>query len=201
MAESKAGPPRRPPGRPQGRPLRQATIEKAALHHLERFASSVEGLRQVLLRRVEKAARDGRCDRAEAAGWVEAVVARFAAAGLVDDRVFAEARAASLRRRGDSARRIALVLRQKGVDTDLAAAALAVEDGEDRGDAEFRAACRLARRRRLGPMRPAADREARRDRDLASLARAGFALGVARRVLDLGDPEALEAAIAGDEAD
>ena len=74
--------------RPQG-PLKKASLERAALHYLERHASSVEGLRRLLARRVERAAREERCDRDEATAWVEAIVTRFAGAGLVDDRVFA----------------------------------------------------------------------------------------------------------------
>lgn len=176
-------------------PLTKTYLERAALHYLERYASSVEGLRRVLMRRVDKAAREDRGDPAEASSWVEEILARFAAAGLVDDRSFAEGRAASLRRRGESARRIALKLREKGIDGDLIETVLEEEDGPDGDAAEFAAACRFARRRRLGPLRDPLERPDRRDRDMAALARAGFSLDVARRVLDLDDGDALEAAM------
>jgi regulatory protein len=189
----------RPSRGKQRGPLTKAYLERAALHYLERYASSVEGLRRVLLRRVDKAAREDRGDPAEAAPWVEEIVARFAASGLVDDRSFAEGRAASLRRRGESARRIALKLREKGVDGELIGAVLEEEDGPDREAAEFAAACRFARRRRLGPLRDPAERADRRDRDMAALARAGFSLDVARRVLDLEDGDALDGAMRGAE--
>lgn len=189
----------RPSRGKQRGPLTKAYLERAALHYLERYASSLEGLRRVLMRRVDKAAREERGDPAEAAPWVEEIVARFAASGLVDDRSFAEGRAASLRRRGESARRIALKLREKGVDGDLIGAVLEEEDGPDREAAEFAAACRFARRRRLGPLRDPAERADRRDRDMAALARAGFSLDVARRVLDLEDGDALDGAMRGAE--
>lgn len=189
----------RPSRGKQRGPLTKAYLERAALHYLERYASSVEGLRRVLLRRVDKAAREDRGDPAEAAPWVEEIVARFAASGLVDDRSFAEGRAASLRRRGESARRIALKLREKGVDGELIGAVLEEEDGPDREAAEFAAACRFARRRRLGPLRDPAERADRRDRDMAALARAGFSLDVARRVLDLEDGDALDGGMRGAE--
>ena len=121
--------------RPQG-PLKKASLERTALHYLERHASPVEGLRRLLARRVERAAREERCDRDEATAWVEAIVTRFAGAGLVDDRVFAEGKVASLRRRGGSARRIGLALREKGVDGETVTEALQAEDGEDRAAAE-----------------------------------------------------------------
>ena len=177
-----------PRGRAPRGPLKKRSLENAALHYLERHASSVAGLRRVLDRRVERAAREERCDRDEAAAWVEDIVARFARSGLVDDRLFAEGKIASRRRRGDSARRIRMTLREKGVDPDLIDQALSEEDGDDSRAAELAAAWRLARRRRLGPYRPGADREASRNRDLAALARAGFDLGTARTVIDAETP-------------
>ena len=179
-------------------PLTKAYLERAALHYLERYASSVEGLRRVLMRRVDKAAREDRCDPHEAAPWVEEVVARFASSGIVDDRSFAEGKAASLRRRGESARRIVMKLREKGVDGDLIDTVLEEQDGEDRRSADLAAACRFARRRRLGPLREPAEREERRDRDMAALARAGFSLDIARQVLDLEDADALETVMRGE---
>lgn len=173
--------------RPRG-PLKKSSLENAALHYLERHASSVEGLRRVLARRIERAAREERCDREEAAAWVADIVARFARSGLVDDRLFAEGKVASRRRRGDSARRIQMALREKGVDPELIDAALAGQDGDDRRVAELEAAWRLARRRRLGPYRAAEQRPELRHRDLAAMARAGFDLDTARAVVDAEAP-------------
>ena len=55
---------------------------------------------------------------------------------------------------------------------------------------ELKAAAAFARRRRLGPYRTK-DREPNRLRDLAALARAGFAYDLARKVIDAADPDAL----------
>lgn len=181
MSETRTAPSR---ARPVRGPLKKSSLENAALYYLERHASSVEGLRRVLARRVERAAREQLCDREQAAAWVEDIVARFAGSGLVDDRVFAEGKVASRRRRGESAIRIRLALRQKGVDAEVIDGALAGQDGDDRAGAELEAAWRLARRRRLGPYRAAADREPARARDLAALARAGFDFATARAVVD-----------------
>ena len=170
----------------------QKHLENAALHYLERFASSAAHLRRVLMRRVERSARVHGTDRAEGAALVEALVARFERAGLVDDRVYAEGRAAALFRRGTAPRAIRAALRAKGVAGETIEAALGtLEAGPD---AELAAATALARRRRLGPYRPAQARAARRDKDLAALARAGFGYDVARRVVDAGDPAELGAA-------
>ncbi len=60
-------------------------------------------------------------------------------------------------------------------------------------DAELSAALTLARRRRLGPWRPAETRDAMRAKDLGALARAGFSRAVAVEVVDAASIEALEA--------
>ena len=76
-------------------------------------------------------------------------------------------------------------LRQKGIAAPDIAAALAEHEAEvENEDLEFIAACRLAQRRRFGPFRPPDKVGDFRQRDLAALARAGFAYDIARRVID-----------------
>ncbi len=58
------------------------------------------------------------------------------------------------------------------------------------------AALAHARRRRLGPCRPPAARKSMREKDLASLARAGFAYDVARRVVEAETAVVLERELA-----
>jgi regulatory protein len=167
------------------------SLENAALYYLERFASSAENLRRVLLRRVERSARAHATDREEGAAAVDDIVRRFVASGILDDRAYSAARAGTLHRRGASARKIRATLMQKGVASDDIEAALAtLRDEAD--DPELAAAVTLARRRRLGPYRPEGDREARREKDLAALARAGFGYDIARQVIEASDIEALE---------
>jgi regulatory protein len=165
------------------KPASPELLEKAALHYLERYASSAQNLRRVLMRRVDRSARFHGTDRSQGAAWVDALVARYAGAGLIDDRKYAEAAAESLRRRGASARRIRQKLAQKGVDADVAQAALK-ETGGAGEEADLAAAVAFARKRRLGPY---GDPKARRDRrlkDMAALARAGFSYAIARKVVD-----------------
>ena len=180
--------PRKPP-----RKVSPAYLERAALAYLERFAASAESLRRVLLRKVEKSARAHDTDREEGAAWVEALIERYRRSGLIDDKAYAEARTASLRRQGRSARAISEKLKVKGVDREVIDAALApTRTPAD----ELGAAATLARRRRLGPYRPAAQRSEHRDRDLAVIGRAGFGYDIARKVILAESTDALDALIA-----
>jgi regulatory protein len=173
-------------------PLTPEGLERAALRYLERFAASASSLRRVLLARVRRSAQLHGTDQADGAALVEALLVRYQASGLIDDAVYAEAKAASLRRRGLSGRAIRERLAAKGVAAGTARAALVRTDQEDGAgtldSADETAARALARRRRLGPFRPPGQRETHRTRDLATLGRAGFSYETARRIID-GDED------------
>ena len=174
MTDATDKPVRKPP-----RKVTEAYLQRAALAYLERYASSAENLRRVLRRKVDKRCRLRGEDPAEFQDMIDEVVAKSLRSGLIDDTRYAQARVATLRRRGGSARAIQAKLSAKGVDRTTIAAAL--EDGDE--DDEEQAARAFARRRKLGPFRPG-ERAPYRDKDLAAMARAGFRFDVARRVIE-----------------
>ena len=161
--------------------MTQRRLENIAKFHIERFATTAANLKRVLTRSSEQALRAHGGDKAQCAGWIEDIVARFVRTGLVDDVRYAMDKAASLRRLGKGPDKIRALLIAKGVDralVDLALDAGAVTPmGED---AALAAAIAYARRRRLGPFgKPLTDRDEKRakaTKDLAALGRAGFSL-------------------------
>ncbi|MCG8510904.1 MAG: recombination regulator RecX [Rhodospirillales bacterium] len=177
-------------GRPprKRRTPRKATaksLENAALYYLQRFATSRENLRRVLMRRVDRSARHHGTDRGEGEALVQTVLEKVERLGLINDQAYAEMRVRSLRRRGASTRLIRGQLTQKGVDRHIIDTAIdgnAEESGEE--DAELTAAFTLARKRRIGPFRPEETRAANREKDLGTLARAGFSYDTALEVID-----------------
>lgn len=183
-------------GRRQGRrgPLKATpeALERAALAYLERYASSAAHLRRLLLAKVGRSARWHGTDPEAGSRAVDDIVTRFRRSGLLDDDAYARGRALSLHRAGASARAIRARLRAKGVDEETIARALAGL-AEEAKEPELAAALAYARRRRLGPFRPAAERAERRERDLAALGRRGFSYEMALRVIDAADAETLAA--------
>lgn len=178
------------------RPITAKYLQNAAAFYLERYASSAEGLRRVLRRRVAKARMLDAPVIENVDQAIEAVVQKFVSAGLLDDTAFAQTKARALHRRGMSGRLTRQRLQAAGVDSDVVAGAMTALDdelGTDPAQREFKAAVAYARRRRLGPYR-AKDRDEHRVRDLASMARAGFAFDLARRIVDAKDPAALDEA-------
>lgn len=171
-----------------------ASLDNAALFYLQRFASSADNLRRVLLRRVDKAARalddpeQAEALRAQAQNWVDALIERYQRSGLLDDATYAAARARSLHRRGTPLQAIGRKLMLKGVDGETADGALE-QLRQEAPDADRDAAFAFAKRRRLGPYRLPELRAQHRDKDLAALGRAGFAYELARQVVDTEDEE------------
>lgn len=174
------------------KPATAARLEKVALAHIDRYATSAANLRLVLMRRVERSVRLHDTDRSEAGEWVDAIITKLLERQLLSDTAYAQGRANSLHRSGASRRKIAGMLQQKGVGRTDIEAALEILEAEY-ANRELTAAYNYARRRRLGPYRLPEARAARRDRDLAALARAGFGYDIARRVGDAASVEDLEA--------
>jgi regulatory protein len=165
------------------RKLAPADLKDAALHYLGRYAASTLRLRQVLTRRIRRSAKTHELDPQPLLDELERVIAMLTRTGLLNDAAFAEARARSLNRRGGSRRQIAAKLAVAGVAQATTKHALTALE-EDQPEAEFAAAIAYAKRRRLGAFRtPPDETPERRRKDLMAMARAGFALELARRAL------------------
>ena len=177
-----------------GPPPDAAALHDAALAYLARYAATEAGLRRALERRIDRWARAAAstADRETLAAQVEQakrvvreVTARLAAAGAVNDAIFAETRARSLARSGRSRQAVTAHLMAKGVDAAAARAALPTDE-----ENELAAALVLARRKRIGPFRSGEPDQAARQRELGILARAGFPQPLARRALAMQADEA-----------
>jgi regulatory protein len=169
---------RRPPPK-----IGASYLENAALHYLERYSSSRANLRRVLMRKIDRSLAHWGGERDEMAALADSVIAKLAGLGYLDDTAYAETKLRGLRRKGASARLIRATLAAKGVEAETAENAMAEQDGQS----ELDAALILARRRRLGPYRPADKRAEFRAKDLAALGRAGFSWEVARAVVEADD--------------
>lgn len=168
-------------------------LENAALYYLQRYASSVQNLKNILLRKIQRSCRHHGEDPAPYHILLEKMLARYQAAGLLDDAVYAEGRVRALRRQGLSRQMILHKLQAKGLPAAEVALALEKADNDTptetaQEDPELSAARRLARRKRIGPWRtnPTPEGDTRtRQRDMAALARAGFSYDIARQALAL----------------
>jgi regulatory protein len=165
------------------RKLGPADLKDAALHYLGSYAASTARLRQVLTRRIKRSAKANDLEVEPLLEELERVIFMLTRTGLLNDATFAEGRVRSLNRRGGSRRQIVAKLSAAGVAKATTVEALAGLDAE-LPDAEIAAAIAYAKRRRLGVFRALRDETPeRRRKDLMAMARAGFALDLARRAL------------------
>ncbi|MFS0771885.1 regulatory protein RecX [Sphingomonas sp. 1P08PE] len=152
-------------------PLDAAALDRLALRYVERFATTQGKLADYLRRKIRERGWDG------APADPDAVAGRMAALGYVDDRAYAEAKAASLTRRGLGAGRVAAALRQARVgQQDADAVRPAVEDGA------LDSALAFARRKRIGPFATAAADRPQREKHIGAMIRAGHPFGLARTI-------------------
>lgn len=164
--------------KPRPKPeLNEAALEEAALSYLDRFDCSAAKLKKQLVAVVRR--RGG--EPAQFKTHIETLLDRYQRSGLLNDERFAARLAARLRERGASRRAILLKLRLRGIAANVAEASV----GSER-QSELESAKAYARRRKLGPHRPEAERAVNRQRDLAALARAGFDHETAIRAIAYG---------------
>ena len=187
-----------------------ASLREAALAHLARFATTEQGLRQVLDRRLRRwgvrASRAGLPNEdiestiAAVSPAIDGIVASMTDLGAVDDAVYARNRAVSLTRTGRSRRAVEAHLANKGVDQNTTREALNDSLGErsdsSAQEAELAAALVLARKRRLGPFQRPDREEEDPLKALGVFARNGFSRDVAQSVLDMDSDEAEDRIIA-----
>ena len=172
LSPTNAKPPRR---------IDQTLINEMAKRYLERYEANARRVENLLAIKIARGLRAGwyaEVDPDALRTMIATTVATAQRIGMIDDKGFAERRAAALSRRGKPASRIAFDLRSRGLDADLTHAAIVETDTTDAERAR-----NLARRKHLGPWRMVARAE-NRDKDIVRLCRAGFSPGLAKSVID-----------------
>lgn len=144
-----------------------------ALRYVERYATTRARLTRYLERKLFERGWEGEGDPE-----VGPLVEQIAGLGYVDDRQYAEMRAASLTRRGYGGRRIRADLRAAGIDAEDAEPALPAGEDEAR-----EAALAFARRKRIGPFAEQQPDQAGRRRAFAAMVRAGHSLDIIQEIL------------------
>ena len=165
-----------------GEPLDEAALDRLALNYLGRYATTRAKLADYLRRKLRERGWGG-----ETPAPVEAIVARCAALGYVDDAAFAAQRGAALARRGYGARRVVQALQASGVSADVSEPVRTAAV-----DSALETALAFARRKRIGPFAERPRDEDQRRRDFAALVRAGHPLALARLIVRADPGEELK---------
>lgn len=169
--------------KPQKQPkkITAGYLENAALFYLQRYATSVENLKDVLIRKINRSCAFHKTPPQEFYLIVDNLLERYKASGLLNDPALAKAKTSTLRRQGQSRKAIENKLQQKGLRRDDIAAAIAEVDESD--TAELDAALAFVQRKKLGQGKRELQKE------LATMCRAGFSYEIAKQALKFRERE------------
>ncbi|XUU61125.1 regulatory protein RecX [Erythrobacter sp. HA6-11] len=163
------------------KPLDQTRLRDLALSYAARYATSAAKLESYLQRKIrERGVAEG--EELEP----RAIVERLVELKYVDDEAYALARSGSLMRRGYGARRVEETLRHSGISQELR------EEIAPSDYARREAAIRLAQKRGFGPYAKLAVDPARREKQIAAMARAGHDFASARFIVEASREEELD---------
>jgi len=168
------------------------SLENAGLYYLQRFPSSCENFRRVMMRRVNRSARYYNTNPEVGAKIIDVLIKKFIKIGLLNDLRYAEFKVINFRRRGLSERMIRAKLAERRVSTEVINDIFQLLNSNN-SDLELNASIIFSRRTRLGAFRGSQDKHQKfREKDMAKLARAGFSYNVAQKILGIETREELE---------
>ena len=167
-------------------------LHNAGLAYLQRFPASTAHFKTVMGRKIRRScAFHTDLDEQSCLEMLTPVIENFQRLGLLDDQAYVRGMVTSLRRRGLSAQAIRAKLQAKGIPTEKAMEQISKydEDEHEGQNGELIAALRLARRKKLGPFK---DKDKDDQKQLATLARAGFSYEISSKILSMSSEDVQE---------
>lgn len=171
--------------------ITQTYLHNAGLAYLQRFPTSITHFERVMMRKIKRSCNYHKeQDLGECQKLLSQSVENFTRIGLLNDSLYLQGMITSLRRRGLSKQAITAKLQSKGFPSSTAVQSIRDFDEslECPHDRELVAALICARKKRLGPFckKDIADRQ----KELATLGRAGFGYDIAQTALKMELDEA-----------
>ena len=160
-------------------------LKDLAYSYLEKYSPSKQQLKIYLLKKYLLKIK-GTKSKKEVSLIIDKIVANLEKNRIINDELYSDSKARMFLKRGYSLNKINQTLRTKGIDSKFIKKTIdKIKDNEIEPD--FVSALKLCKRRRIGPLRPEANRELFYKKDMGILARGGFSFELSKRVLSL-DP-------------
>ena len=158
-------------------------LKDLAYSYLEKYNPSKQQLKVYLLKKYLTKIK-GTKSKKEVSLIIDQIVLNLEKNRIINDELYSDSKTRMYLRRGYSLNKISQSLRNKGVDYKYIKKSLdKIKENEIEPD--FVSAIKLCKRRRIGPLRPQANRELFYKKDMGILARGGFNYELSKRVLDL----------------
>ena len=162
-------------------------LKDLAYAYLEKYSPSKQQLKVYLLKKYLTKIK-GTKSKKEVTSIIDDIIFNLEKNRVLNDEMYSDSKARMFLRRGYSLNKINQSLRNKGIDIKFIKQSLD-KIKEDEIEPDFVSALKLCKRRRIGPLRPGANRELFYKKDMGILARGGFSFELSKRVLDLDSEE------------
>ena len=162
-------------------------LKDLAYSYLEKYSPSKQQLKVYLLKKYLTKIK-GSKSKKEVTSIIDEIIMNLEKNKIVNDELYSDSKARMFLRRGYSLNKINQSLRHKGIDSKYIKQSID-KIKEDQIEPDFVSALKLCKRRRIGPMRPQANRELFYKKDMGILARGGFSFDLSKRVLNLESDE------------
>ena len=158
-------------------------LRDLAYSYLEKYSPSKQQLKVHLLKKYLTKIK-GSKSKKEVTTIIDEIIIGLEKNKILNDELYSDSKARMFLRKGYSLNKINQSLRNKGIDNKYIKQSIdKIKENEIEPD--FVSALKLCKRRRIGPLRPAANRELFYKKDMGILARGGFSFEMSKRVLNL----------------
>jgi len=158
-------------------------LRDLAFTYLEKYSPSKQQLKVYLLKKYLTKIK-GTKSKKEISDLIDAILDNLEKNKFINDQLYSDSKARMFLRKGYSLNKINQSLRIKGVKESFIKESIE-KIKEDKIEPDFVSALKLCKRRRIGALRPEANRELFYKKDMGILARNGFSFEMSKRVLDL----------------
>ena len=158
-------------------------LKDLAYGYLEKYTPSKQQLKVFLLKKYLTKIKGNKTKR-EVSSLIDEIVLNLEKNKFLNDELYSDSKARMFLRRGYSLNKINQSLRNKGIKSDNIKKSIE-KIKKDTIEPDFVSAIKLCKRRRIGALRPKANRELFYKKDMGILARGGFHFDLSKRVLNL----------------
>ena len=163
------------------------TLKDLAFSYVEKYSPSKQQLKVYLMKKILIKFKSTKSKK-EISDLIDKVLVNLEQNKFLNDELYSDSKSRSLLRKGYSLNKINQSLRMKGIDQKFIKQSIQkIKNKEIEPD--FVSALKLCKRRRIGAIRPSANRELFYKKDMGVLARAGFDYDLSKRVLNLDQEE------------
>jgi len=162
-------------------------LRDLAYSYIEKYNPSKQQTKTYLLKKYLKKFQGSR-QKKEVTEIINNIVSNLEKSHFLNDSLYSDSKARMLFRRGYSLNKIGHSLRSKGIEQKNIKLSLEKIRNE-KSDPDFVSAMKICKKRRIGPMRPEANRELFYKKDIGILARSGFSYEVSKKILSMTQKE------------